>query len=208
LRVLGLVVAFNPGPRLQRWLLRARHGVAPEAAVGCEPPPYPGLIALSSLGRGIRATECAIRYHYRGLHDERPAPTLRHAWVLTCGEGSHAQAEQMRERLEREHGLPPAMVELVELGEDAAHDPRRVYEAVERIYQSAGAQALGPSNLICDYTAGTGSMSAGMLLAGSQPGRRLQFMQPERLLDNGKPDPAALSHPRTVDVTFRVRPGR
>ena len=57
-----------------------------------------------------------------------------------------------------------------------------------------------------DYTGGTKSMTAGMILACASPRRHLQFMKPRRYTADGRAEPGAESDPVAIDIRFELIP--
>jgi hypothetical protein len=170
--------------------LKRVFGMAPEGAANVVPLELgmPGLVvAVSWRSPGSTQptpAELAIRHHVR-------MGTLRHCWLI-CTEQSLAEAERLV-RVLVEEGVSP---QIFHYGEDwrlgvldeagqpmtlllptvRADDPNYVRQLVEGIYRSAGRQfGLGEGELIVDYTGGTKSMTAGMILACVGPMRRLQY---------------------------------
>ncbi len=148
----------------------------------------PGLVVAVSRrsGDNPQATpaELAIRHHLA-------AGTLRHCWLI-CTEQSLAEAERLVRLLEDEgvsrrlfhYGEDWELGTVDEAGRpltmslDATRvdDPNYVRQLVEGIYGAAWRQfGLGEGEMIVDYTGGTKSMTAGMMLACVSPERRLQY---------------------------------
>jgi hypothetical protein len=60
---------------------------------------------------------------------------------------------------------------------DLAHDPKYMRELVDSIYRDATDEmGLAEQSIVADYTGGTKSMTAGMVLACLSPNRRLQYI--------------------------------
>jgi hypothetical protein len=148
----------------------------------------PGLVvAVSWRPAGstqVTPAELAIRHHLA-------AGTLRHCWLI-CTEKSLAEAEQLVQKLvdegvrrsmfyygadwalgvADEMGVPLTMV----LAAGREDDPNYVRQVMEGIYGAAWQRfGLGEEEMIVDYTGGTKSITAGMMLACVSPGRRLQY---------------------------------
>jgi hypothetical protein len=77
-----------------------------------------------------------------------------------------------------------------------------VFELVQQIYKEAEALGIPRSEIIADYTGGTKSMTAGLILACTEQDRDLQYMKPRRYTTDGRADPAAGSDPISVDTNF------
>jgi hypothetical protein len=145
----------------------------------------PGLIVLMSLQDA--AARAAILHHWRSGEGN-----LQHCWIICGGEKSLAAAETMVNDLV-EQGLPrrlfhygdgvavadvanPQILLALSPDEQRAQDPNYVRRLVEGIYQQAWMQyGLREEEIIADYTGGTKSMTAGVILACAQPKRRLQY---------------------------------
>ncbi|NLS78404.1 MAG: hypothetical protein GXY76_14190 [Chloroflexi bacterium] len=178
--------------------------------------PRPGLIVLVSQGAPeTTSAAAAIRYHCRGERDERAEPTLRYLWLLAGAATGLAEAETPEsaatsmanaERLAAQHRPLLRHAELVSIGD--IDDPQQTFEAVEGIYREAKVRfGLREQEIIADFTGGTKSMTAGMVLACTPRERDLQFMKPRRYLPDGRADLEAGSEPRFVDVSFSLRGG-
>ncbi len=177
--------------------------------------PRPGLIVLVSHGQleTIPAL-AAIRYHDRGERDDRPERTLRYLWLLASPAAAPEAGEPdpetpstsaaNAERLASRYRPLLQHAEIVSIRD--IDDPQQAFEAVEGIYREAQARfGLRDQDIIADYTGGTKSMTAGMVLACTARERDLQFMKPRRYLADGRADLKAGSEPRLVDISFFLR---
>jgi hypothetical protein len=143
----------------------------------------PGLIVLMSLQDA--AARAAILHHWRSGEGK-----LQHCWIICGGEKSLAAAEAMVNDLVGQ-GLPrrmfyygaaiadvtnPRVMLTLSPDERWAQDPNYIRRLVEAIYQEAQMQyGLSEREMIADYTGGTKSMTAGVILACAKPTRRLQY---------------------------------
>jgi CRISPR-associated protein (Cas_Cas02710) len=64
----------------------------------------------------------------------------------------------------------------LQLNDKVADDPNHIRRLVEQIYDEAYQKELKESEVIADYTGGTKSMTAGIVLACTHPERRLQYI--------------------------------
>jgi hypothetical protein len=143
----------------------------------------PGLIVLMSLQDA--AARAAILHHWRSGEGK-----LQHCWIICGGEKSLDTAEAMVNDLVGQ-GLPrrmfyygaaiadvtnPRVMLTLSPDERWAQDPNYIRRLVEAIYQEAQMQyGLSEREMIADYTGGTKSMTAGVILACVKPTRRLQY---------------------------------
>ena len=192
------------GGRLRNWCL-ARIRTSPE--IRASVPRRKGLIALVSpeYAGGRQAVDEALAYH---LLDEKQQPVLRHCWLI-AGPGTGDPARQMissrekAERIRQELEQAGTVVRILHMErESAADDPLTTKALVERAFAEAGAARLGPNDIIADYTGGTKTMTAGMILACARPDRALEFMKPRRYKPDGTADRASGSEPCEVSLAF------
>jgi CRISPR-associated protein (Cas_Cas02710) len=145
----------------------------------------PGLVVLMSLHDA--AARAAILHHWQAGEGN-----LQHCWIICGGERSLAAAETMVTQLV-EQGLPRRLfhygrgVAIADVqnvrgvlglipDEALAQDPNYIRRLVEAIYGQAQREyGLDEFEMIADYTGGTKSMTAGMILACTKPTRRLQY---------------------------------
>lgn len=129
---------------------------------------HQGLIVLASPEPGISSAEAAIRYHLS-------AGALEHCRLVTGGPGSETSAASLIQKLVGE-GVPMARFHPLPLDPADADNPEAVYRRINQIYEEAEEAGLREDEIIGDYTGGTKSMTAGMILACTAPRRHLQFM--------------------------------
>jgi CRISPR-associated protein (Cas_Cas02710) len=150
---------------------------------------FPGLVvAVSNRQPGKPATpaELAIEFHWK-------RGTLKHCWMI-CTDQSESEAAAIVARFEA-LGAPSGMFHFGEqhvlwqrhagigspmsllLTEDAMDDPNSVRQLVDRIYGEAmGLFGMPETDLVVDYTGGTKSMTAGMMLACVSPSRQVEYL--------------------------------
>ncbi|MEM9567464.1 MAG: hypothetical protein AAF974_04080, partial [Cyanobacteria bacterium P01_E01_bin.34] len=155
---------------------------------------YSGLIAIPSIKRPGKDTpaEVAINHHW---NDGRGR--LRYCWLICTKDSLESTKEFLREIQERcearqlpfhiyynhDRPLPKASdiavslhVQLIMLEPQQINDPNYIRQLIDEIYTEAEQQAdLKAPNIIADYTGGTKSMTAGMVLACSEPDRSLEY---------------------------------
>jgi hypothetical protein len=170
-----------------RSLLRGSVATVEQAKVMPLRQTFRGLILLMSLQDApMRA---AILHHWRSGQG-----ALQCCWMIG-GERSLKVAEQLVTELEKQ-GIPrgifhfgygvtiadadgQGMLSLTP-DENDLHDPNYVRRLVEGIYQQAQVlYGLNEAEMIADYTGGTKSMTAGVILACAKPTRRLQYWMSE-----------------------------
>lgn len=157
-----------------------------------------GLVAIASFSKRGQMTpaEIAIRHHWRNGKGR-----LRYCWLI-CTPDILESTQQFLAQLEEEcrkekhqfylyfntaQAMPPITqagislhVRLLVLDAERIHDPNHIRELVDGLYDEAQKQTgLPAADLIADYTGGTKSMTAGMVLACSEPDRTLQYLVSE-----------------------------
>lgn len=180
---------------LSQWLkgwLRVR--VVDEANVLPLAQTFQGLITIMSLGGGSRTTpaEVAIAHHW-----QEGKGTLRYCWLL-CSLDALENAKALSDRLEqtckqqgisyqvnygKDYRLGVALpseaglsLTVVLVPDESVNDPNHIRQLVNAIYEEATNVGLSEPQLISDYTGGNKSMTAGVVLAGVNPTRRLQYI--------------------------------
>ncbi|MGQ9523229.1 MAG: hypothetical protein ACUVTZ_00175 [Armatimonadota bacterium] len=202
--VLLLVVAVVGVPQ---WLVRVVsewRSRETTRAVLIESPDEPrrGIIVFASMGRGIQSAKAAIQY-YLGKG------SLERCWIMTGGEESLRQAKCMVADLlqQPECPLDPPTFEFKRMTKEDIGNPERVRETVEEIYSSLP-ENWAESDVVADYTGGTTSVTAGMVLACASPRRNLQYMKPLKLDEHGQAVPEAGSVPVLVNINYAVKPAK
>lgn len=194
--LLVTIVLFNVPIWLRSTLAQPRKtSIAIEEHV----PHQRGLIALVSLGSYVPA-ENALAYHsWAGVPGSQS--TLTHCWLLAGpGEGEQSSRKNA-DRLAEMYAAKGITIEVWPLRD--ADDPEEIYRAVKLIYQIAQSKyKLPKEEIIADYTGGTKSMTAGMVLAAIEHGGQMQHMKPNNYELDGRADRAAGSRPQLVQVNF------
>jgi hypothetical protein len=88
------------------------------------------------------------------------------------------------------------------LNPEDANDPNQIRKIVEAIYQDAKENHdLDDSDIIADYTGGTKSMTAGLVLACASPDRRLQYVLSD-YIDNKPVNPKVME----IKLSYSLKP--
>lgn len=152
---------------------------------------FPGLIAVMSnkSPQEESPAERAILHHWNGGQ----TPNLLHCWLI-CTQQSQSSAQELQKKLidkglsqgcALHYGQDYWMDDLKHPGErlslcipdDAIDDPIYIQHLIDCIYADAFSQyGLEESEVIADFTGGTKTMSAGIILAGAIAARRLQYI--------------------------------
>ena len=178
-----------------------------------------GLITIMSRTRpgGKSAPEVAIEHHWM-----EGKGNLEHCWLICGGAESLQDARKLMQKITgEEQFLNPQKLEFEfcdpddpnrklkvsfkVLREEAIHDPNATFKLVNEIYTQASQEQLESEQIIADYTGGTKSMTAGLILACASPQRRLQFMLPKSYTMGGQADTAQPSVATEVNVAFRIK---
>jgi hypothetical protein len=145
---------------------------------------FRGLITLASLKTGDRETpaELAINLHLLSYK------TLEQCWII-CTAGSLPEAKRIVKKITNENRL--VSEQMFHFGDKnienspfpllvpdkRADDPNYIRELIDAIYIAAWEQhGLDETEIITDYTGATKSMTAGVILACTEPGRKLQYI--------------------------------
>jgi|GEM_PF-2335455 len=205
----GKVALFGAGVILllllmevPRWLIQWVQTTAQRSTLDVEklvlnPPGHRGLIAVASVGGGISSAQQSIEYHLS-------KGTLEKCWIFTGGNESERRAREMVSNLVR-NGVNPNLFEYVKLTAEEADNPDVICERVEAIFESLP-EGWREDEIAADYTGGTKSMTAGIVLACAKPGRHLQFMRPREYDQEGRAVYEKGSDPVLVDINYKVRP--
>ncbi|MBI3635416.1 MAG: hypothetical protein HY216_04225 [Candidatus Rokubacteria bacterium] len=189
-----VVAAAAPLRRLLR-ILGAKAGATP-LEIGGVVPGHRGLIVLASEGGGISSAEGAIRHHVAGRR-------LEHCWIITGSPRSEASATDLIQRLAKDD-VPVTLFNRLPLDPAEANDPVAVYRRINDVYLETSRRGVAEDDIMADYTGGTKSMTAGMVLACTSPKRHLQFMKPRRYTSEGLADHSAGSDPVAIDIRFEL----
>ena len=176
-----------------------------------------GLIVFMSLSVESPA-KTAILHHWQDGHGK-----LEHCWLICGGTPSLDKAKELVEQLITVHKLPTrtfhygtsykypnpdnihhpfSLVTDIHL----ANDPSHIRQLIECIYDSAEESpfSLPKNEIIVDYTGGTKSMTAGAILAGASPERRLQYIVSD-YDDKNKPIKPRVME---VNISYQVKPSK
>jgi CRISPR-associated protein (Cas_Cas02710) len=194
LAILVLIYVTPFSRWLKRRLVRAFGLNAPQTVQTHAKPlgeTFPGLIAVMSnkSPQEESPAERAILHHWNGGCD----PHVQHCW-LVCTQQSQNAAKELEKKLidrgvsqefELYYGEDYKMDDLKNPGQklslcipdDAIDDPIYIQRLIDCIYADARTRyGLEESEVIADFTGGTKTMSAGIILAGAIAARRLQYI--------------------------------
>ncbi|MDY6785527.1 MAG: CRISPR-associated protein [Cyanobacteriota bacterium] len=191
--IVAILVLIYATP-FSRWVKRRLVRVLQPAAQTHVTPlqeTFPGLIAVMSpkSPQEESPAERAILHHWNGGQ----MPHLTHCWLI-CTQRSQSSAQELQKKL-IDKGLSQGCalhygedyrVEDVEnpgeslslcVSDDLINDPIYIQKLTDCIYADARVQyGLDESRVIADFTGGTKSMSAGIILACAIAARRLQYI--------------------------------
>jgi hypothetical protein len=200
-----------------QWLLGKRSPYVSKvkpmgARVSCR-----GLIVFMSVYKPGQATsaESAILHHWK----KKPR-TISHCWIICGGTSIQASVTKMlEERLaEQKEAMefiyddckypnpddqkqPLSLV----LPVKNIDDPNYIRQLIEAIYLEAKDKfKLTENEILLDYTGGNKSMTAGAVLAGADPDRRLEYMHTD-FDTQGNPD-WSKTEMMAIDISYRVKP--
>lgn len=177
---------------------------------------FRGLIVFASLSREPPA-KIAIQHHWNKGNGD-----LEHCWIVCGGEKALIAAQNMVGELIQDlkipervfHYLPNyAMLDPKHASSQItlvpnlheANDPNIIRQIIEAIYKDAKDKYnLDESDIIADYTGGTKSMTAGLILACTVPTRRLQYILSEFTPDNKPIDSKVME----IKLSYHVKPIR
>ncbi len=176
---------------------------------------FPGLILIASRGKGISSARGAIEHHWSG-----GIGNLKYCWIICGGKESLKDAREMVEGLsgkgqwnnnkmeyilsDHQDSDRQLRVFLRNLDPPNNDDPNETFKLVNFIYEEAESEGIPSEEMIADYTGGTKSMTAGMVLACADPNRLLAFMKPRAYTPDGHADLAQPSIATEVKVDFQV----
>lgn len=209
----GVIVIMVYLTNLSRWF-----GGRP---VEIQPAPlkatFRALIVIASPGPGISSARGAIEHHWN-----EGKGNLEHCWIICGGEKSLESARAMIGDLpdtvlsidkpdieyvlaDKSVSRRKLRVSLRNLEPPETDNPNATFRLVNSIYEEAERTGIPSEDVIADYTGGTKSMTAGMVLACANPDRLLAFMKPADYLDDGRADLAKPSIATDVKVNFQVK---
>jgi hypothetical protein len=161
------------------------------------PTPRKGLIVFMSPGTRTTPAENAVKAHLAALE---------HCWVISGPDRpghkptSSENAETLKGKFQRAKTTSITFHLKPLLDED---DPQKSYYLVRSIYEEAKAFGLSERDIIADYTGGTKSMTAGMVLACSTSEERdAEYMKALQVTSTGTASPSAEAVPVMVDLKF------
>lgn len=181
---------------------------------------FTGLIAIPSLGRPGKTTpaEIAIRHHWRQGRGK-----LRYCWLICTPDALEStrdflvklQQDCIDERFQCEiydrtnRPFPPITqvgtslhIRLLVLDPRYIHDPNHIRQLLDELYDEANQQTgLTSPEIMADYTGGTKSMTAGMVLACTEPNRPLQYL----VSQYGPKGEIVVSQLMKVILSYRIR---
>lgn len=155
---------------------------------------YWGLIAIASLPREdtLTAAEEAFHFHWRAGRGK-----LRYCWLICTQKVTDVTLERFKKivaaslntpvpisvletpseslKPDWEAG-PKVQVQIYQIDWNSSQDPNQIKQLIDRIYKQVDLLSHEPRQLIADYTGGTKSMTAGVVLACSSPERHLQYI--------------------------------
>lgn len=152
------------------------------------------IVAISSGPKPIPG-ESAIDYHLG-------QGGLSNCWLIVGpGDDSEMSSPSNAKRIRKDLVAQGIQVDSWVLRD--VDDIKRVFEIVPAIVQEARLKYdLQPDEIIADYTGGTKSLTAGMVLGAIATGIKLQYLKPNEYLPDGRTDRKAGSSPRQVNITF------
>ena len=170
---------------------------------------FSGLIIFASLTVDS-AAKIAIQHHWKESKGD-----LKHCWIICGGDKALAITKEIIKSLNIPENIfhfdsdyplsdpenPKNQLSLVINPEDA-NDPNQIRKIVEAIYQDAKENYdLDNSDIIADYTGGTKSMTAGLVLACASPDRRLQYVLSD-YIDNKPVNPKVME----IKLSYSLKP--
>lgn len=162
------------------------------------PSPRKGLIVFMSPGTRTTAAENAIKVHLSALE---------HCWVI-YGPDRPGQKPTSRENAELlsqryKENLSKKSIIFHFRGIEDEDNPQESYYIVRSIYEEAKALKLSEKDIIADYTGGTKSMTAGMVLACSiSEERDSEYMKAIKTTASGVAESTTEAVPVLIDLKF------
>jgi hypothetical protein len=169
---------------------------------------FHGLIVFGGKQENSPA-ERAIRHHWN-----KGGGNLKHCWII-CTDDSLAPVQDLIETVFANEGVQQKVSfhygEYDELRDergnaltllvpsDKIDDPNYIQLLVDAVYRDVEAKDLSEKQVIADYTGGTKSMTAGMVLACASPERELQYFSQQVTSSNPL---------KKVSISFRLKPAR
>jgi hypothetical protein len=193
--IIALILILDPVPRLVK-SFTSKHGeLSPEMI---SPEKHKGLIVFASKGPNISAEE-AIRYHL---------PTLKRCWIISGDdkkeEGSSYRAANELIAKMIKGDVPLDLFELKPMKEEDVHNPIKSFEHIESIFNELP-EGFNEADIISDYTGGTKSMTAGMILSCALPSRDLQVLIPKAYKEDGTAVRGDVAKPIMINIDFKLK---
>lgn len=175
---------------------------------------FKGLIVFMSLGADPPA-RTAILHHWQGSNGK-----LKHCWII-CGGNSIPAAKDLVDRLHREDNIPtnffqsdtkypnlqdPSQPFSLAIDNDMMmNDPSHIRELIECIYSAAKESPfdLEENEIIIDFTGGLKPTSAGAILAGANPDRRMEYILSDYDPATRKPINSRIME---IDIAYKIKP--
>lgn len=162
------------------------------------PGPRRGLIVLMSPGSRTTAAENALRAHLS---------TIQHCWVIYGPDRpgqkptSRENAELLGRKYKENINKNPITFHFKGIADE--DNPQESYYLIRSIYEEGKALGLSEKDIIADYTGGTKSMTAGMVLACSVSEERdSEYMKAIKMTPSGVAEPSTEATPVLVDLKF------
>ncbi|MCB0008679.1 MAG: hypothetical protein KDE04_19575, partial [Anaerolineales bacterium] len=159
------ILFFNIPAIMLNWLRnpQPRRG---RLRVEADVPQRAGLIVIVSNGTR-KAGNLAVAHHAWAVPGSRPQ--LRYCWLLTGPDEGPNSSKANAEEIEQYYKAQGVIVDVWSI--DDVDDIDEVIRKVQTIYENAwNRYQLTPERMIADFTGGTKSMSAGLVLASIQAG--------------------------------------
>ena len=156
------------------------------------------MIVLSSPGPRVTAAENAIKSHF---------PALEHCWIIAgpnspgANPSAYENASRLKKRYEELKNNREFHIYIEQV--DDEHNPEKIFHLVESIYHQARAKGISDREIIADYTGGTKSMTAGMVLsciAGAD--RDAEYMKSTTLTESGTAGATSDAQPIAVKLSL------
>jgi len=212
----SLIILTIALSNLSRWMMIGRPSeVQPKPLKAT----FPGLIVIASIvQQGVKsAAQVAIEHHWN-----EGKGNLQHCWIICGGSKSLEHARSIVKQMQGQVELVKSntmefkltdphdsqrqlRISLRNLEPAKADDPNETFKLVNQIYEEAAREAIEASNLIADYTGGTKSMTAGVVLACANPERHLEFMKPDGYTEEGRADLSKDAIATDVKINFQLK---
>jgi hypothetical protein len=105
---------------------------------------------------------------------------LKHCWIVCTAGGSAPQFEAAK-RIVKKFAGPEVECHAEEI--EAVYEVKAIAEKIARIYDEAALKYnLLPNRIIADFTGGTATMSAGVILATMTEDRKIEYLRQDQSL--------------------------